>query len=64
MRTAGALKLNEQLQPVGTQMGYLRSEHCEKSTYPCIHVKHPRGLEFIGVIRAKSLREALYMANI
>lgn len=64
MRTAGALKLNEQLQPIGTQMGHFRSEHREETAYPRIYMKHPGGLEFFGMVRAENLCEALDVADV
>jgi hypothetical protein len=59
MRTAGALKLNEQLQPVGAQMGYLRSKHCKKTAHPRIDMEHPCVLERMNVLRSQDFRQAL-----
>jgi hypothetical protein len=64
MRTAGALKLNEQLQPVGTQIESLRSKQFQETTHPRIHVKHPRILEFIGVFSTQNIRKALNVSHI
>jgi hypothetical protein len=64
MRTAGALKLNEQLQPVGTQIESLRSKQFQEATHPRIHVKHPRILEFIGVFSTQNIRKALNVSHI
>ena len=64
MRTAGALKLNEQLQPVGAQMGHLRGEQREEAAHPCVHVKHPRVLEGIDVLRTEDFCQALDIPDV